>query len=585
MSGLISTEPVLDPEDIGRLYATELRRDPDSILPGEKRRAEHPLPQLEEEAAPTDADLLLQEQREFPPLVRVFSSELIAMIRRNELLATLGGIMITDELIEQARMVQDALVTSEGISPYVTATFTPLVEFILSRSVSEEYQYMEEMDLNTVTLMGRLLEFADHRPDFVPEQRLKDAHREFGEFGGVNASVCTSTTFTTMRPEVMERIFKGEIGTDEGCFLYGRHFNPNALYFGLRLAAMEDTEIAYPTASGMSAIMCTLMQIVEPGDEIVTSGAVYGGTHARLEKFFPKWGVETNFVRPSDTKGFEEAITPKTKVVYVETEANPTMEIADLRRIADLAHANGAKLVVDNTFTPLTFTPSHFGADVVVYSTTKFLNGRSDAIGGAICCSQQFLLELMDLHEGELMLMGPVMEPANAHQLDLYLNDLPLRIRAHSQRALEIARRLDSSGLRVGYPGLEEHPQHELAKNMMNADYGYGGMISIDFETPEIAERFVERLQELGGGLNAVSLGYFDTLASISGSSTSSEIDGEKQRAMGLTPGLTRISIGYTGTLQAQWEAIEKALWYARLSLPHIPPGNIDGQEATDECD
>lgn len=394
-----------------------------------------------------------------------------------------------------------------------------------------------------------------------PAQALHDnTNRVFGEWGGVNESIEPSTTFTTMSPELMQKLFQGKSGPDDGCFLYARHFAPNSLHLGLRLAAMEDTEIAYPTASGMSAITTTLLQLLKPGNHIVSSSAIYGGTHALFENFLPKFGINTSFVRPSNTSDFEKSMTTKTKVIYIETEANPTMEIADLDTLGEIAHSQSALLIVDNTFTPLTFTPAHHKADIIIYSTTKFINGRSDAIGGAICCSHQLLLKMMDLNNGALMLSGPVMDSRNAHQLSIYLNDLPLRIQAHSERAMIFAERMESMGLKTSYPGLPSHPQHELAKKMKNPNFGYGGMMCVDFKTLERANTFVKKLQSIGGGLNAVSLGYFDTLVSVSGSTTSSEIDKEEQAEMGLSPGLVRLSIGYTGTTESEWNKMQQAI-------------------------
>lgn len=386
--------------------------------------------------------------------------------------------------------------------------------------------------------------------------------RVFGECGGVNESIEPSTTFTAMDPEIMRSIFEGRSGPENGCFLYARHFSPNNLHLGARLAAMEDTEIAYPTASGMSAITTTLLQLLKQGDRIVSSGAIYGGSHALFEKFLPKFGISTVFVRPSDTSGFERAMDADTrpKVLYVETEANPTMEIADIEELARIAHYRGALLIIDNTFTPLTFTPAHQGADIVLHSTTKFINGRSDAIGGAICCSHELLLKMMDLKDGALMLTGPVMDSRNAHQLNTYLTDLPLRIKAHSERAMCFARRMESAGLSVRYPGLSSHPQYELARRIMNKDFGFGGMVCVDFNSLERAGAFVKKLQDVGGGLNAVSLGYFDTLASISGATTSSEIGDEEKAEIGLSPGLVRLSIGYTGELESEWDKMEQAI-------------------------
>jgi len=303
----------------------------------------------------------------------------------------------------------------------------------------------------------------------------------------------------------------------------------------MRVAAMEGMEAGYPTSSGMAAINVVAQQILNPGDKIVSSTTIYGGTRARFENFIKnKLQAKPTFVNPVDTEAFLEAITPGTKMVYVETEANPTLTIADITKIADKAHEVGAKLVVDNTFTEYTFSPAKLGADVVVSSATKFLGGRSDSMGGMICSDRAFMLETMGLIEGEQMLGGGSMDPKTAAQFNLYLNDLATRIREHSARALDFAKRLEEKGIPVTYPGLESHPQHELAKSMMNEKFGFGGMMGIRFETYNQAKRFVEKYQQLGGGLNAVSLGYSDSLVSISGVSTSSEISEEDQIAMGL---------------------------------------------------
>lgn len=395
-------------------------------------------------------------------------------------------------------------------------------------------------------------------PPWDPAEALRAVRHEFGEHGGVNPSTAASTTHTAMDAATMEKIFGGELGVEEGCYLYGRHFSPNSLYFGMRLAAMEDMEVGYPTSSGMSAIMVVLRQKLSMGDTVLSSRAVYGGTYASIENLLPQEGKNVSFFNPDDLEDFQaklESLQPK--VVYLEMEANPVMTIANLPEISRLAHQHGAEVVIDNTFTPLTFTPAHHGADVVVYSTTKFINGQSDAIGGAISCSREFLMELMDLKTGQLMLSGPVMHPRDANELQMRLSHLPLRIKAHSERALEIAKRLHERGCNVYYPGLPSHPQHEIATAMMNSQYGYGGMLALDLETEEKAQIFVEKLQELGGALHAVSLGYFDTLASISGSSTSSEISDQEKERMGLSPGLVRMSIGYTGSLEAEWQKIE----------------------------
>jgi methionine-gamma-lyase len=397
---------------------------------------------------------------------------------------------------------------------------------------------------------------------FDPEGALTRAKREFGEHGGVAPSIERSSTFTVMEPDLMPEIFEGLRGPDKGgCFLYSRHFNPTVDVLDRYLAAMEGTESAVSTASGISAIACSLLQICQHGDHIVASDTVYGGTHALLGELFPSMDVHVSFVDPARVESFEQAIRPETKVLFTETIGNPTLKIADIRALADLAHSRGAKLIVDNTFSPMVVSPAQLGADVVVYSLTKFVNGASDLIAGAICASKDFILQLMDLHLGRVMLLGPTLDPRTAFDVIQRLPHLAIRMREHGRRAKAIAERLEQIGAPVCYPGLESHPQHALLDGLANDGYGYGGVLTIDCKTSERANRLLSLLQnQVEFGLIAVSLGYFDTLMSCSGSSTSSEIPPEDQEKMGLSPGLLRISVGYTGALDERIEQIESAV-------------------------
>jgi methionine-gamma-lyase len=395
-----------------------------------------------------------------------------------------------------------------------------------------------------------------------PVQALWNTKREFGEHGGVCPSLARSSTFTVMEPGIMPEIFEGLRGPEKGgCFLYSRHFNPTLDVLARYMAAMDATEFALCTASGMSAIACTLLQICRGGTHIVASDTVYGGTHALLSDLMPTMDIKTTFVDPTDTEGFEAAIRPETRVLYTETIANPTLKVADIPALARIARRHGIQLVVDNTFTPMMVSPAVLGADVVVYSLTKFVNGASDMIAGAICASQEFINQLMDLHTGRVMLLGPTMDPRSAFDLIQRLPHLGLRMQEHGTRALAIAERLHALGVPVVYPGLSDHPQHALMASLLNEGYGFGGMLTIDCGTHERAEQLMSVLQnDERFGLMAVSLGYFDTLMSCSSSSTSSEIPPEDQAAMGLSPGLVRFSVGYTGSLDARLEQIERGV-------------------------
>lgn len=397
---------------------------------------------------------------------------------------------------------------------------------------------------------------------FDPLAHLADMRHEFGEHGGVNMSIEASTTFTVMQAEVMPDIFRGYRGPDTGCYLYGRHFNPTVYVLGKQLAALEGTEAAYCTASGMAAISGTLMQLCDAGDHLVASRTLYGGTFALLNDFFPaKTGVHTTFVDATNLDEVARAITPKTKAIYVETMSNPTLNVVDIPKLAELAHSRGLQLVVDNTFTPLIVAPAQLGADVVIHSLTKFINGASDHIAGAICASKDFVMKLMDLHVGALMLLGPTMDPKVAFNISLRIPHLGLRMKEHSRRALVFAQRLHDAGVPVIYPGLPDHPHHATLARLANPEFGFGGLMGIDLGTTARANQFMEMLQNKDRfGYLAVSLGYFDTLMSCSAVSTSSEMPVEEQRKAGIRPGLVRLSIGYTGTLEQRWRQLEEAL-------------------------
>ncbi len=396
-----------------------------------------------------------------------------------------------------------------------------------------------------------------------PVETLANTRHEFGEHGGVNMSVEASTTFTVMHSNTMPEIFGGEKGPDQGgCYLYGRHFNPTVYNLGKQLAALEGTEAAYCTASGMSAISATLMQLCNAGDHIVSSHAVYGGTYALLHDLLPpKTGIETTLVDITDLDAVEAAINDRTRVIYTESIANPTLRIADIPRLSAIAKRHDIKLVVDNTFSPLILSPKKLGADIVVHSMTKFISGASDHIAGAVCADASFIQQLMDLHTGMLMILGPTMDPQVAFNISLRIPHLPLRMTEHGHRTQVFAERLHAMGMRVTYPGLPGHPDHILIKELHCPDYGYGGILTLDMGTVAYANELLDLLQnKYHFGYVAVSLGYFDTLMSCSSSSTSSEMTDEDKTAASISPGLVRMSIGYTGSTEQRWKQLVEAL-------------------------
>ncbi|MCP4047706.1 MAG: aminotransferase class I/II-fold pyridoxal phosphate-dependent enzyme, partial [Gammaproteobacteria bacterium] len=355
----------------------------------------------------------------------------------------------------------------------------------------------------------------------------------------------------------------GKKGPDQGgCYLYGRHFNPTVYNLGKQLAALEGTEAAYCTASGMSAISATMMQLCNAGDHIVSSNTVYGGTYALFHDLLPpKTGVSTTLVDITDLDAVEAAITEHTRAIYTESIANPTLRVSDIPRLGEIARRHGIKLVVDNTFAPLILSPKKLGADIVVHSMTKFISGASDYIAGAVCADADFIQQLMDLHTGMLMILGPTMDPQTAFNISLRIPHLPLRMTEHGQRTQLFAERLHAMGMTVTYPGLPDHPDHALMSELHCPDYGYGGILTLDMGTEEHANELLDLLQnEYRFGYVAVSLGYFDTLMSCSGSSTSSEMTDEDKTTAHISPGLIRLSIGYTGTAEQRWNQLVEAL-------------------------
>lgn len=226
-----------------------------------------------------------------------------------------------------------------------------------------------------------------------PAAALALTRHEFGEHGGVNMSIEASATFTVMEPETLRRMFAGELGPDRDFFIYSRHFNPTVLNLGRQMAAMEGTEAAYCTASGMSAISSVLLQLCSSGGHVVASNTLYGGTHALLSHFFPRTSnINTTFVDIDDLESVESAVVEgKTKVLYFESVANPSLKVANIPELCRVGHAKGLTVVVDNTFAPMVISPARLGADVVVHSISKFISGGADIIAGPfppkhICC-------------------------------------------------------------------------------------------------------------------------------------------------------------------------------------------------------
>lgn len=393
-------------------------------------------------------------------------------------------------------------------------------------------------------------------PKFDPSNAIQD-FLVFGEFGDVNPSITDSSTFTFMSPDRMEELFDHEI---EGCFLYSRHWNPTNKFLSDALARMEDSEAAQSKASGMAAISSTIVQICDSGDEIICSRTVYGGTYALFKNFLPRLGIKVHFVNLQDLDAVSSLINDKTRVIYCESISNPLLDVSDIPRLAAISKAHGLKLVVDNTFSPMILSPIRLGADIVVHSLTKYINGTSDCVAGCVCASDEFIHQLTDINSGASMLFGAVLDSTRAASILKNLHSLHLRMRQHSKNAQYLAENLQKLGLKVFYPGLPEHPQHNLMKEIMNEGYGFGGMLALDVGDAPTANKLMTRMQEEKVGYLAVSLGYFKTLFSSPGHSTSSEIPIEERKEMGLSEGLVRFSVGLDNDMEQSFERIKRCL-------------------------
>ncbi len=391
---------------------------------------------------------------------------------------------------------------------------------------------------------------------FNPADNIQDL-QYFGEFGGVNPSISDSSTYTFLSAKTMFDTFEGNA---DGCYLYSRHSSPMNLYLGQALAAMEGTESANVAASGMGSITPVLLQLCSAGDEIVSSRTIYGGTYAFMKNMLPRWNITTKFVDITKLDRVEAAITPRTKVLYCESVSNPLLEVADVKKLVEISKKHNIKLVVDNTFSPMSLSPAKMGADIVIHSLTKFINGSSDTVGGVVCASQDFINALKNVNDGASMLLGPTMDSLRSASILKNLRTLHIRMKQHSANALYLAQKFETDGLKIVYPGLPSHPSHAIYSQMINKEYGFGGMMTMEVGSLEKANELMELMQNKNLGYLAVSLGFYKTLFSAPGSSTSSEIPLEEQIEMGLSDGLIRFSIGLDNDIERTYQMMKKCM-------------------------
>ena len=392
--------------------------------------------------------------------------------------------------------------------------------------------------------------------DFKAADDLQDL-QYFGEYGGVNPSISDSSTYTFLSAKTMFDTFEGNT---EGCYLYSRHSSPSNLYLGEALAALEGTETANVTASGMGAISAVILQLCNAGDHIVSSRTIYGGTYALMKNFLKKFNIGISFVDTTNLDAVAKSITPKTKMLYCESVSNPLLEVADLQALSKLAKKHDIPLVVDNTFSPLSISPAKLGADIVIHSLTKFINGTSDCVAGAVCGTKEFCLGLKDVNNGASMLLGSTLDSLRASSILKNMRTLHIRMKKHSENAMYLSKNFEKDGLRVVYPGLKSHVGHEVMKKQYNMEYGFGGLLTLDVGSLEKANALMELMQKKHLGYLAVSLGFYKTLFSAPGTSTSSEIPMEEQIEMGLSNGIIRFSIGLDDHIDRTYMAMKDCL-------------------------
>ncbi len=321
--------------------------------------------------------------------------------------------------------------------------------------------------------------------------------------------------------------------------IYSRFTNPTVACFEQRLAALEGGEACVATASGMSAILATCMALLQAGDHIVSSRSIFGTTNVLFNKFLAKVGISTSFVPLSDLSAWEAAIRSETRILYAETPSNPITELGDIAALADLAHSRGLLLVVDNCFcTPALQQPLALGADIVIHSATKYLDGQGRCVGGAVVGDAKRVGEEVF---GFLRTAGPTMSPFNAWIFLKGLETLQLRMRAHSENALVLARWLEGQAgvKRVHYPGLESHPQYALTQRQQKAA---GGMLSFVMKGGrEHAWRLIDATRMI-----SITANLGDTKSTIThpASTTHGRLTDEEKRLSGIEEGLVRIAVG-----------------------------------------
>lgn len=369
---------------------------------------------------------------------------------------------------------------------------------------------------------------------YGPNTRAVRAGQVRSAEGEHSELIFASSSFVFQNAAEAAARFKGDAPGN----IYSRFTNPTVRTFEERLAALEGGERCVATSSGMSAILSTCMGLLKSGDHIVSSRSIFGTTVGLFGNILPKFGLETTFVDLTDYSAWEAAIRPETRFLFLETPSNPLTGVADIQRLADLAHDNDCLLVVDNCFcTPVLQLPFTLGADIVIHSATKYLDGQGRAVGGAVLGGEKRLEDIFAF----LRTAGPTMSPFNAWIFLKGLETLNIRMHAHCENALQIAQWLEQQPRveKVYYPGLQSHPQHELAGRQQS---GYGGIVSFVVQGgQQAAWRLIDSTR-----LFSITANLGDTKSTITHPATTTHhrLTDEQREEARIGPGLVRLSIG-----------------------------------------
>lgn len=369
------------------------------------------------------------------------------------------------------------------------------------------------------------------------DKRTKAVHAgtRRSQYGEVSEAIFMTQGFVYDSAEQAEARFI-ETGPDE--FIYARYGNPTVRMFEERIAAIEGAEDAFATASGMAAVNAALTSMLKAGDHVVSARALFGSCLYVLEDVLGRFGVDVTFVDGTDLAQWRAAMRPDTKAVFFESVSNPTLEVIDIRAVSEIAHKVGAVVIIDNVFaTPVYSDAFAQGADVVVYSATKHIDGQGRALGGVILGTKEYIRKTAEPY---LKHTGGSLSPMNAWLMLKGLETLDLRVRAQAAAAAEIAQALVDGGQceAVLYPGLADHPQHALAMAQMGAG---GTVLSIDVGSKEAAFRFLNALEII---IISNNLGDAKSIVTHPATTTHSRLEDDVKAQLGISPGLLRLSIG-----------------------------------------